>query len=89
MRQNFDGLRSLALKEKSDLSSTIIFLNRKSTMFKILQDNKYLTYYRSEHGKIPLEAIQHLPASFGGSEAEMTNAIKKVLMEKIMRRGKK
>lgn len=88
MGQNFQGLTKLMMKEKIDARSLgfgdfVIFLNRACTAFKLLAGNSYLVYYKNK-GKIPLEAIQYLPASFGGSELEFNKAIEKSLRAKVL-----
>lgn len=82
MRQNFDGLRKVAAKNKALLGTTLIFINTKRTMFKLLQNNQFIVYYKSSHGRIPLEVIAHLPKNFGGSDMEMNEAIRKSLATK-------
>lgn len=88
MGMNFDGLSRLMIKEKLDIRKLgkgdfVIFLNRKCTAFKILAGNSYLVYYKNKNRKIPLEAIQYLPASFGGDEFEFNKAVEKSLRAKI------
>lgn len=82
MRQAFEGLRGIAKKEATE-SSVVFFMNRKATSFKMLVNNQYLVYYKNGNRRIPLDAIQHLPKSFGGSEAEMNSAIRKSLEGKL------
>src|ERR1700722_7133787 len=87
MGQNFQGLTRLMVKEKIDprklgVGDFVIFINRKSTGFKLMAGNSYLVYYKSNR-QIPLEAIQYLPASFGGSEFEFNKAIEKMLKSKV------
>lgn len=87
MRQNFDGLRKVMSKDKpsignSALSTTTLFINRKRTSFKMLAD-QFLVFYKSNKGRIPLDALKYLPQSFGGSEMEMNDAIRKSLEQKL------
>lgn len=84
MRCSFDGLRKIAEDCSAGLNndSTIMFMNRKTTMFKVLRGNKYLVTYSNGHKRIPLEAISELPEAFGGTALEMNEAIKKSLLKK-------
>lgn len=83
MRQSFEGLKKIAEDAKTDLSHTILFMNRKMTSFKILQQESYLVYFKNGNRRIPLDAIQHLPMAFGGSEFEFNRAIEKSLRSKL------
>ena len=85
MRMSFDGLRKLAEENSAGLNcdSTIMFMNRARTMFKVLRANKYLVAYSNGQRKIPLEAITELPQAFGGTELEMNEAIRKSIMKKL------
>lgn len=84
MRMSFDGLRKLAAENKAglDADSTIMFMNRKGTKFKVLRANKYLVYYSNGTQRIPLEALSELPEAFGGSALEMREAIRKSLAKR-------
>ncbi len=87
MRQNFDGLRKVIEREKPEIgnaakSVTILFINRKRTAFKLLAGD-FLVFYKSSHGRIPLDALKYLPETFGGSVMEMNDAIRKSLREKL------
>jgi hypothetical protein len=81
----FQGLSEIAKRAKTpnDQDSTIIFINKKQTAFKMLRSKGYLVYYNNGNRKIPLEAIQYLPRYFGGTEAEMVGAIRLVLTRKL------
>lgn len=81
-------MRSILAKEKIkwdglDKGSFLVFLNRKTTAFKVLCGNSYLVYYNNKNRKIPLDAIQYLPSFFDGSEAQFTNAIERSLRQKL------
>lgn len=85
LRCSFDGLRALAVKAKTKINedSSVLFINTARTKFKMLRANTYLVYYSNGNRRIPLEAIGHLPQAFGGTEAEMDDAIRKSIAEKI------
>lgn len=85
MRKNFDGLRKIARGADTALGpeSSVLFINTARTSFKIMRGNKYLVYYSNGGRRIPMEAIQYLPREFGGSAAEMSQAIEKSLREKV------
>ena len=85
MRMNFDGLREITNKHNTQTGpeSTIVFLNKASTKFKVLRSNQYLVYYSNGNKRIPLEALRDLPNTFGGSEFEFSEAVKKSLLRKL------
>jgi hypothetical protein len=82
MRMSFEGLRKIAQEAKTKLGedSMILFLNHAATKFKVLTANKYVVYYSNGHRRIPLDALKHLPSTFGGTELA---AIKKSLEGKV------
>lgn len=82
MRQNFDGLNKVMAKDKISSPKSVLFINRKMNAFKMLQD-QFLVFYKSAKGRIPLDALRYLPQSFGGSEMEMNEAIRKSLESKL------
>ncbi len=83
MRQNFEGLRKVSAKDKLDKpGSMVLFINRKKTSFKILNEDKYVIYYKNGNKRIPIDALALLPQNFGGTEFEMNEAIKKSLESK-------
>lgn len=87
MGWGFQGLGKVCKQAKVNLSNLgdgdfIIFLNRKCTSFKLLAGQHYLVYYKHS-GRIPLEAIRHLPSTFGGSKFEFDKAVEKALRSKI------
>lgn len=82
LRCSFEGLRKIADEAKTDLGGTIVFINAKKTSFKLLHQNSYLVYYKNGNRRIPLEALRHLPETFGGTELEMKGAIRKSLVER-------
>lgn len=84
LRCAFEGLRAVAKQAKTDLDgSTVIFMNRRATAFKMMHKNSYLVYYKNDDKRIPLDALRHLPEHFGGTEMEMNSAIRKTIMEKL------
>ncbi len=84
LRCSFEGLRLIAKQANTELKgSTVMFINSKTTMFKLLEDDKYLISYSNGSKRIPLEAIRHLPQAFGGTEMEMKQAIEKTIKEKL------
>lgn len=89
MRMSFKGLREVAEENSAGLGveSTIIFVNRALTKFKLLRANKYIVYYSNDNKRIPLEALAELPEAFGGSKIEVQKAIQKTI-EKKMRKKK-
>lgn len=83
LRCSFEGLRKIAEDAKTDLKkSTLVFINAKKTSFKLLHQDSYLVYYKNGNRRIPLEALRHLPETFGGSEMDMQGAIRKTLLER-------
>jgi hypothetical protein len=87
MRMGFDGLREIAQENKVGLGegSTVVFLNRRGTKFKVLLQNKYIVYYSNGNHRVPLEALAELPEAFGGTKAEMSAAIRKSLIKRGIR----
>lgn len=89
LRCAFDGLRMIAKNSKTKLEdTTVLFMNRKCTAFKMLTNNTYCIYYRNGSRRIPLEALSELPMAFGGSAMEMNEAIKKVVVKRLEARQK-
>lgn len=93
MRQNFEGLRKVmatakpAIANRSPGDSTVVFINSKRTMFKLLQNNHLIVYYKSPSGRIPIDTLVYLPQNFGGSDLEMIDAIRKLLYAKLQQKG--
>lgn len=85
MGLGFDGLREMARKAKTkiDEESTVFFLNKKQTAFKVIRGKDYIVYYRNGNKQIPLEALLHLPQAFGGSRTEMDKTIVAMLCSKM------
>lgn len=84
LRCSFVGLRAIAKSARTELEgTTVMFLNRSTTAFKVMTDNKYVVSYNNGHRRIPIEALKNLPASFGGTELEMKQAIEKSLRAKL------
>lgn len=84
LRCAFEGLRAVAKGAKTDLDgATVVFMNRRCTAFKVIHKNAYMVYYKNNDKRIPLDALRHLPEHFGGSEMEMTAAIRKTVEEKL------
>ncbi len=86
--QGFQGLGEICKKARIDLRTMgdgdfVVFLNRKCTAFKTLNTSKVLTYYKHDEGRLPIEAIRHLTASFGGSKLEFDKAVEKTLRTKV------
>lgn len=80
LRCQFDGLRQIASDAETVLKNTfVVFINRKRTKFKAIVNDQYLVFYSNGDKRIPLDALIHLPATFGGSDLEMTQAISKTL----------
>lgn len=85
MGMNFQGLEEIAKKAKTPLhaDSCVIFLNKKTTAFKLMVAGMYLTYYRNDNKRIPIEALRLLPEKFGGSQMEFDQAVKKSLEKQL------
>lgn len=80
------GLTELARKAKTkiDADSTVIFINKAQTAFKMFRGDSYLIYFKQKKKtRIPLDAIKYLPTFFGGDPIEFDVAIKKLLEEKL------
>ena len=89
MRMGFQGLHRTLNQHKVntnnlDPEAYYVFMNRKRTKFKVIS-GQYLVYFNNGNRIIPLEAIQYLPRNFGGSELEMTEAIRKVVLKQLGR----
>lgn len=90
MRMNFQGLHRLLTKASVDPRNLnpdhyYIFMNRACTKFKLIS-GAYLVYFNNGNRRIPLEAIQYLPKNFGGTEAQMNEAIRKSLEKRLGRK---
>lgn len=85
MGYGFEGLREVASEAKHKLGpdTTVLFMNRAMTSFKVVVDDSYIVYFKNGGKRIPLDAIQHLPTYFGGSQMEVQEAIKKSIMTKL------
>ncbi len=81
----FPGLNKVAeqAKTKLDADSVVIFLNRKTTAFKLMVGGAYLTYYKNGREKIPLEALRLLPTKFGGDQMQFDKAVRESLWKKL------
>ena len=87
MRMGFQGLHRLLNKNHVNSQNLnpdhyYVFMNRARTKFKVIS-GQYLVYFNNGHKLIPLEAIQYLPKNFGGSQMEMTEAIRKVVLKQL------
>lgn len=87
MRMGFQGLHKTLIQNKIntnnlDPEAYYVFMNRKRTKFKVIS-GQYLVYFNNGNKLIPLEAIQYLPRSFGGSQLEMSEAIRKVVLKQL------
>lgn len=80
----FQGLGAIAkdARTKLDAESVVVFLNRKTTAFKLMVGGQYLTYFKNDGKKIPLEALTMLPVHFGGNTLKYDKAVKAVLEKK-------
>lgn len=88
LRSSFQGLRKFLKNEKLDATtlgkgSLVIFMNRKTSAFKMLAGNDYLVYYNNQGRRIPLDAIQYLPTYFDGTTLEFNKAMEKSVKEKL------
>jgi hypothetical protein len=85
MAKGFEGLREVAKEAKAKLGpdSTVLFMNRRGTSFKIVINDTYIVYYKNGNRKIPLDSLRYLPNTFGGTELELQGAIRKSLMTKL------
>ncbi len=87
MNQGFQGLHRVLLKakinpENLDPEAYYVFMNSKRTKFKVIT-GKYLVYFNNGEKQIPLEALQYLPRNFGGSQLEMTDMVRKVVLKQL------
>jgi hypothetical protein len=87
MRMGFQGLHRVLAHNKInplglDPEAYYVFMNRKRTKFKCIS-GKYLVYFNNGSRIIPLDAIQYLPRNFGGSQLEMSEAIRKVVLKQL------
>ncbi len=81
----FQGLNRVAeeAKTKLDADSIVVFLNKKTTAFKLMVGGAYLTYYKNGNQKIPLEALRLLPTRFGGDQMQFDRAVRESLWKKL------
>lgn len=81
----FEGLSEIAKDSKTDIGadSCVCFVNRPATAFKLMVGGQYLTYYKNNGKKIPLEALRLLPEKFGGSKLEFDAAVRKSIEKQI------
>lgn len=89
MRMGFQGLHRLLARNSVNPQNLnpehyYVFMNRKRTKFKVISGH-YLVYFNNGNKLIPLEALQFLPRNFGGSEVEMSEAIRKVVLKQLGR----
>lgn len=87
MRNGFHGLHLILAKAKINPRNLApenyyVFMNRANTKFKLIT-GAYLVYYNNGSRRIPLEAIQYLPKNFGGTEAQMNEAIRTTLKKRL------
>lgn len=87
MRMGFQGLHRLLIKNHVNPQNLnpdhyYVFMNRARTKFKVIS-GQFLVYFNNGNRLIPLEAIQYLPKNFGGSELEMSDAIRKVVIKHV------
>lgn len=80
----FQGLGEIAKKAKTslDADSCVVFLNRKTTSFKLMVGGVYLTYYKNNK-RIPLEALRLLPTKFGGNQMDFDRVVRDSLWKKL------
>lgn len=85
MGYGFQGLSEIAKEAKTNIGpeSCVVFINRKTTAFKMMVDGIYLTYFKNGEKKIPIDAIRFLPEKFGGTQMEFDRAVKKSLETKL------
>jgi hypothetical protein len=73
----------------------VAFLNRREDLLRVLcvlpEKNTYgfLGSYRSPHGRVPLEAIQYITQSMGGTGFDMTQAIRMGLEDLLGRKNRR
>lgn len=89
MRLGFQGLHKVLLQHKVnplnlDPEHYYVFMNRARTKFKVVSGH-YLVYFNNGNKLIPLDAIQYLPRNFGGSQLEMSEAVRKVVLKSLGR----
>jgi hypothetical protein len=87
MRMGFQGLHRLLSKNQISPMNLnpehyYVFMNRARTKFKVISGH-YLVYFNNGKRLIPLEAIQYLPKNFGGTQLEMSEAIRKVVLKQV------
>lgn len=85
LRCAFEGLGEIAKKSKTpnNEDTSILFLNRKMTAFKLIRGKQYLVYFKNNGRKIPLDSLRMLPEYFGGSKLEFEQAVRRSLEEKM------
>lgn len=100
MRCRHEGLLAQAISRgatKKQLASgnVVVFLNSKKSQVAILgfknTEDKFgvLATWKSPHGRVPMDAIQHIPEFYGGEGFRMESAVKKALEKLLAKRKKK
>lgn len=97
MRKRHEGLMDYAKEQgvKSPKAGDVLaFLNAKRDRIIVLSfiDEKdcfgVMGYYRSPHGRVPMEAIQYIPQAFGGEGFDMNKAIRAGLVELLSKKAR-
>lgn len=100
MRCSHEGLLARAKLEGVPLTKlgpgdVIAFLNTGRDRIKVLAFTGekdgfgVMGYYRSPHGRVPPEAMEFIPAAFGGDGFRMDRAIKEGLLKLLAKKREK
>jgi len=99
-RCRHEGLVAIAKKAKVDMSQLkvgdiVVFLNvardRLICISVLPEQDSFglLSYYRSPHGRVPMEAIQFIPQAFGVTGLNMNAAIRSGLEQLLKKKARK
>ncbi len=86
------GLAELAKKLKVDPASLepgqlLLFINNAQDKVKIMGGRgTVIGYYKHPRGRINLEALQYVPASFGGGEIKFDTALRRAVTGQLARK---
>jgi hypothetical protein len=93
MQNQHDGLAEIAMENDVDVKKLkpgqlVVFINSEKTKLKVFGANGVLAYFRSPHGRIEMQMIQHIPEAFSGGGIDFKAALK-VTLEQIFEKKRK
>lgn len=88
-RMQHPGLKALMGNKNLKPGEHVIFLNRKMNRIKVMSKGDVLTYKVSERGRLDMDMIRHIPETFGAGDFTMREALKKAILLKLAKKGRK